>query len=416
MANKGTPAVTNRGKSKGTVRQRQRKTARQHDDQDDKNQKNDADEDELLFDAIHSAQSERKGVINLNFVQVLLAGILAVTAIFLALASPSPFGTDNNISREDTIQKNDENNHQRRAKESQNQATPPSPNSDTKSTSISKVNTDFTVLRTLPHDPKAFTQGLTFRPDNSSILYEATGNYKESELRVLDISNTNNDTTCDILQRYELPDEYFGEGLSYVPAANDDDHDGHLIHVTWREKTGFLFDVNTLEVVEEFSYDMELTTNEGWGIIHVPPRLFDLNDEERSDVDIKYIVSDGSAYLHFWNSTYQEVREKLEVTFRTEDMAARDVPPQPMKHLNELEWDEKTQTVLANVWYQDIIVRIDPKTGFVTTIYDLRTLYPHTDRPKQADCFNGIALSAEGDLWVTGKWWPYLYQIELGDS
>ena len=411
------------------MRQRQRKTARQHDDQDDQNQNNDADEDQLLFDAIHSAQSERKGVINLNFVQVLLAGILVVTAIFLALASSSPFGTGDNIGSDPSQrgqgnkganQKNgDENNQQRRELESQNQAAPPPANSNAEPSRISKVNTNFNVLRTLPHDPKAFTQGLTFRPDNSSILYEATGNYKESELRVLDIANTKNDTTCDILQRHELPDEYFGEGLSYVPAANDDDHDGYLIHVTYREKTGFLFDVNTLEVVEEFSYDMELTTNEGWGIIHVPPRLFDSNDdddERREVVDIKYIVSDGSAYLHFWNSTYQEVREKLEVTFRTEDMAARDVAPQPMKHLNELEWDEKTQTVLANVWYQDIIVRIDPKTGFVMTIYDLRTLYPYIDRPKKTDCFNGIALSAEGDLWVTGKWWPYLYQIELGDS
>ena len=413
MANKTAAAESRGGKQKGTVRQRKKSgqhpsssTTTAHDN--DKTN----DEDRLLQEAIQSAGAAK----SINCIPILLAGLFVAAIVALA----SPFGSNSsNPSKDNSHQQqqegsssiaDDEAKQQRRAQEESISTMP-----------VTNVVTDFKIVRTLPHDTKAFTQGLTFRPDNSSILYEATGMYKESELRVLNLDNG------DILQRYEMPGQYFGEGLSYIPAGssqqrdngakeqndknrNSDDNDGRLIHITWREQTGFIFNVNTLEVLEEFSYDKSLTTNEGWGIIHVPPSQFD----DELDNNTKFIVSDGSAYLHFWNGQYQETKEKLEVTFRTDEMAAKGVPPQPMKHLNELEWDERTQTVLANVWYQDMIARIDPKTGFMTTIYDLRSLY--TDRHPEADSFNGIALSAEGDLWVTGKYWPHLYQIELGGS
>jgi len=343
------------------------------------------EDDQLLNDAIHSAKAKNQNKTYLYLLLLTVAGSLIVFVV--ASIMSSPFVGDSSAE------------------------TPPplsSPTTTTTTTTtttrepISKIVTDYKIIQTLPHDPRAFTQGLTFRTDNSTILYESTGNYKESELRVLDLTRNG-----EILQQYELPDEYFGEGLSYVPPSKGAENGpGRLIHITYKEQTGFIFDVDTMEVLEEFKYDNELTTSEGWGIIHVPPS-FDEHDTE-------YIVSDGSEYLHFWNAQFQTSKPKLRVTYRTEDMAARDMPPQPIKFLNELEWDKSSNTILANVWYQDMLVRICPRTGFLTTIYNLRSLY--TDRIPEADSFNGIALNAEGDVWVTGKNWPHLYQIELGEA
>jgi glutaminyl-peptide cyclotransferase len=264
---------------------------------------------------------------------------------------------------------------------------------DTSST-LAKYVTDYKVLQTLPHDTKSFTQGLTFRPDNSSIVYESTGMYNESVVQILDLKNNGQ-----VLKKFDTPGQYFGEGVSHF-RHNKDDHPGKLIHFTWREKTGFIMDLESLEILEQFNFTT--TTTEGWGIIQDPNNL-------------ELIVSDGSTFLHFWDPhTFQESRPKVEVTYQTESMVQRGIARQSLRWINELEYDPQTNTVLANVYFQDIIARIDPTTGNVLTIYDLKSLY--TDRLEGSDVFNGIALSAEGDLWVTGKYWPYLYQIELGES
>lgn len=266
---------------------------------------------------------------------------------------------------------------------------------------ITKIR-GYKILKTLPHDTKAFTQGLTFRPDNSSIVYESTGMYDESEIRVLDLE------TGTALQEYKIPAKYFGEGMTYVPPPTSQTEEaggGRLVLITYKEQTGMIFDVDTLYVLEEFQYNT--TTTEGWGITYV-------GKDDEKNIPYDYIVTDGSAFLHFWDSDFQEVQPKQQVLYRTEAMAAQDQPAQPLQLLNELEWDASTQTLLANVWFQDFIIRIDPKTGFATTFYDLRSLY--TDRIPNADVFNGIALSSAGDVWVTGKYWPHLYQIELGEE
>lgn len=252
---------------------------------------------------------------------------------------------------------------------------------------VANVIPSYGALVTLPHEITAFTQGLCFRPNNDSVVYESTGMYNESEVRMIDLSNGN------VLERRSLPEHYFGEGMTYFPDAKDGSP--RFVLLTWREQTGFIYDADTLEVVEEFSY--KTTTSEGWGITYNPR-------------DDNFIVSDGSAFLHFWDRNFTETG-KVEVKYKNRNMYESGVPAQPLQLINELEWDDRTGVVLANVYFQDMIVAIDPETGYVTTIYDLRSLY--TNRHPKADVFNGIALNSEGEVWVTGKYWSHLYQVQL---
>jgi glutamine cyclotransferase len=193
-------------------------------------------------------------------------------------------------------------------------------------------------------------------------------------------------------------------------------------------------------VRQEFAY--ETTTTEGWGITYNP-------------MEKVFYVTDGSEYIHVWdrdallfggnkettsnnnnsddNSSSEEDEEeesktprrqdsyelrKVKVTFVREATTTTptSTPPVPLsiRHLNELEWDPSTQTILANLWYQNVIVRIDPNTGQVLMVYDLSQLY--TNRIDTTDCLNGIALTGPttpNEIFVTGKWWPHLYRIRL---
>ncbi|CAB9517837.1 Glutamine cyclotransferase [Seminavis robusta] len=312
----------------------------------------------------------------------LIVAMLLVLVVFLVLALVIEHGEE------------EEGSTSRRAKETASHQQSHPHDHDGPLTQVSK---NYRVVKTLPHDPKAFTQGLTFRPDNSTILYESTGMYNESVIRVLDLNNN-----AQILQEIKLDEKYFGEGLSYFEYPPNPNHQHHkgLVHFTWKELTGFVFDVDTLETLQEFAFTT--TTNEGWGIIHVP-----------NNPNYDFIVSDGSANLHFWDKDYKECQPPLEVTYLTQDMLNQQMTkPRGMRFLNELEWDPTTNTILANIWYQDYIARINPTTGFIEMLYDFRGLYPY--RPPGTDVFNGIALHpVDGQLWVTGKYWHQLYQIEL---
>ena len=245
----------------------------------------------------------------------------------------------------------------------------------------------FSVLETVPHDTKAFTQGLLVWTDrhNRTIMVEGTGNHGESELRRLD------PRTGKVLQTHRMPNEYFGEGVAhYKNKTTDRDC---LIQLTWQERVAVIYDAETFEVLSNFRFRTK--RNEGWGITH----------DAKND---RFIVSDGSEFLHFWDATYKET-DRIKVTFLGQGTSK----PIEVGGINELEWDSyNSGTVLANVWGQDIIIRIDPTTGHITTVYQLHGLY--TNRHKSTDVFNGIALTdTPNQVWVTGKWWPYMYRIQL---
>lgn len=247
-------------------------------------------------------------------------------------------------------------------------------------------------METVPHDSTAFTQGLVVvsRGNNEFDLFEGTGQYGQSDVRQVDLPTGN------ILLKTELPNIYFGEGITYYETPSGE---GRLVQLTWQEEIAFIYDSETLEQISNFTFST--TLNEGWGIT-----LRQMDGEEM------FVVSDGSSYLHFWNqSTYAEFR-RVQVTSRTDPESTST----PVRYLNELEWDPTTDTILSNVWYSDMIQRIDPATGFVIARYDLSSLYP--DRPSISATLNGIALvpGTRDQIWVTGKLWPNMFRIRLNDE
>jgi glutaminyl-peptide cyclotransferase len=220
----------------------------------------------------------------------------------------------------------------------------------------------YQVVRSYPHDPGAFTQGLVYV---DGFLYESTGIEGESSLRKVRLE------TGEVLQIHRLDKRYFGEGL----AAWKD----RLIQLTWQTGIGFVYDRETFRLLRTFTY-----TGEGWGLTHDGTRL---------------IMSDGSSFLRFLDpETFQE----------TGRLQVRD-GGRPVENLNELQYIKGE--VFANVFQTDRIVRIDPKTGRVIRWIDLSGLLSPQDA-RGVDVLNGIAYDAEKDrIFVTGKWWPRLFEI-----
>jgi glutamine cyclotransferase len=180
--------------------------------------------------------------------------------------------------------------------------------------------------------------------------------------------------TGDILQILELSDEFFGEGITI--------YGDKIIQLTWQSNIGFVYDKNSFELLQEFNY-----STEGWGITHDGVRL---------------IMSDGTSTLHFLDpQTFEEIGQ-LEV-FDDDG---------PVTRLNELEYVQGE--IYANVWQTDRVAIIAPETGRVIGWVDLRGLLTAEDRSEPVDVLNGIAYDAETDrLFVTGKLWPKLFEIEL---
>jgi glutamine cyclotransferase len=223
----------------------------------------------------------------------------------------------------------------------------------------------YTVLNTYPHDPEAFTQGLIWK---GGLLYEGTGLRGRSSLRKVELE------TGEIVQLYELPPQYFGEGITIFG--------DRIYQLTWQSRIGFVYDKDSFELLGEFQY-----STEGWGITHDGERL---------------IMSDGSATLHFLDPETLEEIGQVQVY---DDSG-------PVIRLNELEYVEGE--VYANIWQTDRVARIDPGTGRVTGWIDLSGLLGPEDYSPPVDVLNGIAYDAATDrLFVTGKLWPKLFEIAI---
>ena len=224
----------------------------------------------------------------------------------------------------------------------------------------------YQVVRTFPHDTHAFTEGLFYLKGD---LYESTGLNGQSEIRREQLDSGK------VLARIALPDRYFGEGIV--------EWGQRLVQLTWRGQVGFVYDLATLHQQSQFAYQ-----GEGWGLTQNGRWL---------------IMSDGTPELRFLNPDTLAETGRLEVTYEG----------RPLRNLNELEWVRGE--IYANVWQTDWIARIDPDSGAVVGLIDLRGLLPANERvPGETDVLNGIAYDAQGDrLFVTGKNWPRLFQIRL---
>lgn len=223
----------------------------------------------------------------------------------------------------------------------------------------------YTVVNTYPHDPQAFTQGLVYY---QGVLYEGTGLYGHSTLRRVDL------TTGTVLQEHALDAEYFGEGITLFGDT--------LIQLTWQSNIGFVYDRETFAQLRDFAYPTE-----GWGLTHDGTRL---------------IMSDGTATLFLLDPVTLERVGQVDV-FDANGAVTR---------LNELEY--VNGEVFANIWQNDRVARIDPLTGQVAGWVNLSGLLSAADRQQSVDVLNGIAYDAATDrLFVTGKFWPKLFEIDL---
>ena len=223
----------------------------------------------------------------------------------------------------------------------------------------------YKLVNTFAHDPKAFTQGLVFE---DGVLYEGTGLPGKSELRKVELETGN------VLQKHKLPDEFFGEGITI--------YGDRIIQLTLESKVGFVYDKNTFEKLEEFNY-----LTEGWGLTH----------------DGKYLImSDGTPMLYFLD--LETFKQDHKIMVLDQDS--------PVWGLNELEYIDGQ--IYANVWPTERIVRIEPETGEVIGWIDTEGILAPEDHSDPVDVFNGIAYDpAGGRLFVTGKFYPKLYEIKL---
>jgi glutamine cyclotransferase len=223
----------------------------------------------------------------------------------------------------------------------------------------------FRVVKAYPHDRTAYCQGLVVDGDT---LIEGTGRYEQSSLRRVELA------TGRVVQRHNLDPRTFGEGVAVVG--------DQIFQLTWQDHVCFVYDRATFRPLKRLAY-----AGEGWGLAYDGTHL---------------ILSDGSSTLRFVKpDTFEEVR-RLPVKSGGRAVA----------QLNELEYVEGE--IFANVWQTDHIVRIDPKTGEVTGTIDLTELYPRRERNHREAVLNGIAYDAAAKrLFVTGKNWPKLYEIEI---
>ncbi|MFC1917813.1 glutaminyl-peptide cyclotransferase [Chloroflexota bacterium] len=223
----------------------------------------------------------------------------------------------------------------------------------------------YQVINTYPHDREAFTQGLVF---DGGILFEGTGLNGRSSLRKVELE------TGKIIQFHKLPGKYFGEGIT---AYKDT-----IIQLTWKSNTGMVYNRNSFSLLRQFSY-----AGEGWGITNDGKRL---------------IMSDGSSTLTFLDSE----------TFTSINYIEVHDGDDHIYNLNELEY--VNGKIFANIWQTDKIAIIEPVDGRVVGWIDLNGILQTQSFSGQVDVLNGIAYDVQTDrLFVTGKLWPFLFEIKL---
>jgi glutaminyl-peptide cyclotransferase len=226
----------------------------------------------------------------------------------------------------------------------------------------------YEIIDIYPHDSKAFIQGLVWK---DGFLYEGTGLYGESSLRKVGLE------TGKVLQQYNLPGKYFGEGITIF--------ENKIYQLTWKEQTGFIYDLETFQLLETFSYE-----HEGWGITNNGECL---------------IISDGSSILRFIDPvTMAEIRQvKVHEKQRLVD------------RINELEYIQGK--VFANIWQTDKIAIINPETGEILSWLDLTSVMDLLETNQKIDVLNGIAYNPNTDeLFISGKLWPKMFMIKIIDN
>ncbi len=223
----------------------------------------------------------------------------------------------------------------------------------------------YRVVNTYPHDIGAFTQGLIYR---DGFLYEGTGKRGLSSLSKLTLEDG------EVLKSTRLNQRYFGEGIELVGDK--------IYQLTWQSNMVFVYDKESFEQVGS-----HYNATEGWGLAYNGEQL---------------ILSNGTSTIQFMDTENFVPQRQITATYNG----------QPLANLNELEYIDGE--IWANVWQTNFIVRIDPETGVVKSLIDLSGLPAQTQLGSTEAVLNGIAWDADGQrLFVTGKHWAHLFEIEL---
>jgi glutaminyl-peptide cyclotransferase len=233
---------------------------------------------------------------------------------------------------------------------------------------ITPVKYGYKVINTFPHDPHHFTQGLEI---HDGYLYESTGRETTSGIYKIDMK------TWKVVKEHKLDDQYFGEGITIL--------NGKLYELTYKTRIGFTYDVNTFQELKSWPFQ----STEGWGFTNDGNSL---------------IMSDGTEFLTYLDPQTLSIEKKLQVC------SNKGV----IKNLNELEYVKGE--IWANIWTTDDIVRIDAKTGKITGEIDLKGLLGRNKKEinGEEDVLNGIAIDpVKNKIYVTGKLWSKIYEIEL---
>ncbi|GAB2776472.1 glutaminyl-peptide cyclotransferase [Salinimicrobium soli] len=239
---------------------------------------------------------------------------------------------------------------------------------------VAPVTYTYEVINSYPHATDAYTQGLEFY---NGQLYESTGHYGQSSLRKVDLE------TGEVLQSIEVPSNYFAEGITII---ND-----KIYQLTWKEGVGFIYDVNSFEKLGEFAYHQ---SNEGWGLTHNENYMF---------------KSDGTENIWLLDPETQAEKSFIQtVTNRT--IATQ---------LNELEWIDGK--IYANTYQKNGVAIINPENGAIEGVINFDGLKERLNNASSLDpvndVLNGIAYnSATGKLYVTGKNWDTLFEVEIKEK
>ena len=226
---------------------------------------------------------------------------------------------------------------------------------------------NYEIVNEFPHDKKAFTQGFEFY---NGFFYESTGNYGKSSLRKVEVE------TGKVVQKIDIDKQYFAEGMTIF--------NGKIYQLTWRKKKGFVYDLETFELEKTFNYQQ---SKEGWGLTHNNKKL---------------IKTDGTEKMWFLDP--ETLNEESYIETYTNNRKA--------ENLNELEF--VNGKIYANLWQKNSILIVDPKSGAIEGIVNLKGLQSKAEQKGDDNVLNGIAYDEENDrLFVTGKKWAKVFEIKI---
>ena len=226
---------------------------------------------------------------------------------------------------------------------------------------------DYEIINEFPRSMNSYTQGLEFYNDT---LYESLGRYGQSKLVKVEFR------TGKKLKEINLASEYFAEGITIL--------NNKIFQLTWKEKVGFVYDIDNFNKINSFEYKNSL---EGWGICNN---------------GIKLYKSDGTEKIWLLDPENLKEEDYIEIYTNKNKVVG----------LNELEWINGK--IYANRYLFDGIAIINPENGAIEGVINLSTLKNKVTQHENLDVINGIAYNKKrNSIFVTGKMWDKLFEIRI---